>query len=61
MKSVKQIDQEFQEFARDILRGKLIEFKNDVRNEKAIVLDDDLPDWEADHEDEEGNKHVPVK
>jgi hypothetical protein len=33
------------------------EFKNDVRNEKAIVLDDDLPDWEADHEDEEGNKH----
>lgn len=57
MKSVKQIDQEFQEFARDILRDKLIEFKNDVRNEKAIVLDDDLPDWEADHEDEEGNKH----
>lgn len=33
------------------------EYINDVRNEKSIVLDDDLPDWEADHEDEEGNKH----
>lgn len=36
---------------------KLQEYISDVANEKAIVLDDDLPDWEADHEDEEGNKH----
>lgn len=33
---------------------KLWEYVNDMRNEKAVVLDDDLPDWEAEHETEDG-------
>lgn len=42
---------------RDNMDDKQWEYLHDLQNEKKIVLDDDLPDWEADHEDEEGNKH----